>query len=125
MRNAECGMRSPIHSAFRIPHSAFFLLLPTVVAAGLLAWYHLFLFGAVVPDAGLLEKGTQYVYYWPWQSVENLTHFVTTAYALLFDADWGLLIYAPVYLLAVVGMIAMFRSARRSAPRGYQRLLGW
>src|SRR5439155_6950719 len=86
------------------------LLLPAVVSAGLLAWYHLFLFGQLTPN-------TLLAFHWPWEGYEELTKFMSAAFGQFFDRQMGLLIYAPLYLLAVVGMVAMFRSARRSDRR--------
>src|SRR6476661_698388 len=51
----------------------------------------------------------------------DLTHFTTWVVGLLFDQKYGLLIYAPIYLLGILGLVFMFRSARRSD----RRLLMW
>jgi hypothetical protein len=92
------------------------LLAPIAVSAALLAWYNLFLFGSLLPDNRVPETGGP-IFLWPWQGRQELTHFVTSGYGMLFDRDFGLLTFAPIYLLAVVGVIAMFQSARRSDRR--------
>jgi hypothetical protein len=92
------------------------VLAPIAVSAALLAWYNLFLFGSLLPDNRVPETGGP-IFFWPWQGREELTHFVTSGYGMLFDRDFGLVAFAPVYLLAVVGVIAMFQSKRRSDRR--------
>jgi hypothetical protein len=42
---------------------------------------------------------------------------MTNSFGLLFDIQWGLLIYAPGYLLAAVGIIAMIRVGRPADRR--------
>lgn len=94
---------------------AFFL--PVMLLAALLASYHYFLFGRVIPGDRVPLLGDQSVFYWPWQSMDNLVRYATIALAQLFDGTWGLLPYTPIYLLAVVGAIAMFRSKRAADRR--------
>ncbi len=126
MRNAEFGIRnkdesrSIPNSTFHIPHSLW-LVIPIVVSLALLTWYNFFLFGKFFPNNQTPERGDLPIFFWPWESRENLTHFLTSGYGLLFDRAFGLLAFAPVYLLAVVGIIAMFQSRRRSD----RRLLFW
>jgi hypothetical protein len=91
-------------------------VVPVVVSVVLLAWYNIFLFGSFFPNNQVPERSGP-IFFWPWQGREELTHFVSAGYGMLFDRIFGLLPFAPVYLLAVVGIIAMFQSARRSDRR--------
>jgi hypothetical protein len=97
------------------------LAIPIATGFGLLAAYNFFLFGALTPANRVPELGDAEPFLWPWKGGEELEHFFSTGFALLFDRQAGLLAYAPIYLLAFAGMVAMFRS-RRSADR---RLLFW
>lgn len=93
-------------------------LLPVSVSAVLLVWHNYFLYGQPFLPNYLPERGPDVIpFLWPWLSVNNLVHFVTNLFAHMFDRQMGLLTYAPIYLLAAVGAIVMFRSARRSDPR--------
>ncbi|MDQ5826497.1 MAG: NHL repeat-containing protein [Chloroflexota bacterium] len=94
---------------------------PIATALGLLAAYNLFLFGTLTPPNRVPELGAAEPFLWPWKGGEEFVHFFRTGFALLVDRQAGLLVYAPIYLLAFAGMVAMFRS-RRSADR---RLLFW
>jgi hypothetical protein len=93
------------------------LVLPVAISIALLAWYNYFLFGKFLPNNQTPERGSLPIFFWPWQGRENLTHFVASGYGLLFDRVFGLLAFAPVYILAAVGIIAMFQSRRRSDRR--------
>ncbi|MEO5952936.1 MAG: hypothetical protein ABIQ44_10775, partial [Chloroflexia bacterium] len=97
------------------------LLVPVVVLGLLIAWHNLFLYGSLFPDNRTPERPYDKIFFWPWQGREDLTHFTTSIYGLLFDQKYGLLIYAPIYLLGILGLVFMFRSARRSD----RRLLMW
>lgn len=108
-------------SVRRLPGLGLFLL-PIVASAGLVSAWHLFLFGSITPGAGgSLVRGQAAIFHWPWAGVEELSRFMNGAFGLLFDRQMGFLIYAPIYILAGVGMIAMFRSPRTSD----RRLLMW
>ena len=97
------------------------LLAPIVLLVGLLVAYHLFLFGRIIPDSSVQEQGNPAVFYWPWVSQADLRLFTNAALGLLFDSTFGLLLLTPVYVLAGVGAIALFRSGRPAD----RRLLGW
>lgn len=94
---------------------------PMLLSGVLLLWFNFFLFGRPLPDMKVPELGDASPFYWPWAGGEQATKFITNAFALLFDRQMGLLTNAPIYLLAVVGIIAMFRSYRKSD----RRLLLW
>ncbi len=98
-----------------------FMLLPLLASGGLLVWFNLFLFGRLTPPDKVPELGDAPPFLWPWESAQAFTNFVTTGFGLLFDRQAGLLPYAPIYVLAIVGILAMFRSGR-GADR---RLLFW
>jgi len=97
-----------------------YVLAPIAVEAAALGWYNDFLFGN--PAVG----GTQRAMFrpplvWPWQGVEELRAFVRHAFGLAFDRQMGLLTHAPLYLFAVVGIVAMLRLGRPFE----RRLIGW
>ncbi len=96
-------------------------LAPIVVLAVVLLAYHIFLYGTVVPPSD--ERGGSGVgeFYWPWDGRYELKQFLTGAFGLLFSQRFGLLTFTPIYLLALVGVFAMFRTGRGSD----RRLLGW
>ncbi len=93
------------------------VFVPVLLSAVLLLWFNLFMFGRVAPDNSVLEQGRIAIFYWPWTSVENLGKFITAAFGLFFDSTFGLFPYSPVYVLAVVGIIAMVKLGRRSDRR--------
>ncbi len=94
---------------------------PIAAGIALLASYNLFLFGTLTPPTRVPELGAAEPFLWPWSGGKEFVHFFSTGFALLFDRQAGLLVYAPIYLLAFVGMVAMFRSHRRAD----RRLLLW
>lgn len=96
------------------------LTVPIVISVVALVWYSYYLFGQPYPSGVLAGQGTP-VFHWPWRGGHDLILFVTGAFAILFDRQWGLLPFTPVYLLGAVGIIRMYGSAR-SADR---RLLFW
>lgn len=83
---------------------------PIVILALLLGAYHLNLYNSVIPPSD--ERGGSGVgtFYMPWQGQYELKKFVTGAFGLLYSQTFGLLNFTPVYLLAVVGVFAMFRT---------------
>ena len=85
---------------------------PILVAAVLLAAYHLFLFGSPLPPAEAYDWQGSFRFNWPWAGSRELTRFLTGAFGLLFDRQMGLLPYLPVLALAPVGVLAMLRSGR-------------
>ncbi len=106
--------------AGRIPQ-ALWLVAPVIVLAAGLAAYHLFLYGSVIPVADEREGSGVGFIYLPWAGTHDLYLFLTGAFGLLFSSRFGLLPVTPVYMLAVVGMVAMFRTGRPAD----RRLLGW
>ena len=96
------------------------LAAPVVLLGGLLLYYNLYLFGRIIPDSSVLEQGRVAIFHYPWQSPEDATLFVSAIFGQLFDRGFGLLPYAPVYVLSFVGMIAIFRLG---GP--YRRILLW
>ena len=97
--------------------SAAFVFVPIAISALALIWYNFTLFGSLLPTTRTSEMGDQPLFFFPWTGIEGLTLFVSAGYGFMFDRMYGLLVYAPIYLLAAVGMIAMFRSARKSDRR--------
>jgi hypothetical protein len=97
--------------------SAIPLLLPIALSGLLLARYNLFLFASLLPPDRVPELPDVDPFHWPWAGLDELARFVRTGFALLFDRTFGLLTFAPVYLLAAVGLIAMLRSGRSSDRR--------
>jgi hypothetical protein len=100
---------------------AIWLVAPVLVLGAGLAAYHIFLNGNIFPPPDEREGSGVGWIYWPWESAHNLYLFLTGAFGLLFSARFGLLPYAPIYLLAVVGAVAMCRTARP----GDRHLVGW
>lgn len=97
------------------------LLLPVLASAALTAWYNLFLYGQPLAPNRVPELSEGSPFLWPWQGGAEITHFVTTGFALMFDRLAGLLTFTPVYLLVAVGVIAMLRSQLKAD----RRLLIW
>ncbi|MGI8587263.1 MAG: hypothetical protein ACR2M0_06180 [Chloroflexia bacterium] len=82
------------------------MLLPVVVSAGLLMGFYYWLYGTVLPNtgdhAGFIDP------------LSDPLGLPAAMLGLLFDQQWGLLFAAPVYLLAAVGLGALWinRAAR-------------
>ena len=98
-----------------------YVLVPVAALEGLLIWLHMFLYASIFPNNRSPERGDESLFFWPWQGREQITHFATSIYGLLFDRQYGFFIYAPIYILGIAGIVLMYRSARRSD----RRLLGW
>jgi hypothetical protein len=97
-----------------------YVLAPVAVEAAALGWYNDFLFGN--PAVGGSQRAMfQPPLVWPWQGVEELRAFVRHAFGLTLDRQMGLLTHTPLFLFAVVGIVAMLRLGRA----GDRRLLGW
>ncbi len=97
-----------------------FVLVPVAVETAALGWYNDFLFGN--PAVGGSQRAMfQPPLAWPWQGVEELRAFVRHAFGLTFDRQMGLLTHTPLYLFAVVGIIAMLRLGRPFD----RRLIAW
>lgn len=104
------------HRVGTASRSPAFLLAPAVLGAAALGWYNDFLFGS--PIVG----GTQRAMFlpplgWPWEGVDELRAFVRHVFGLTFDRQMGLVTHAPLYLFAIVGIVAMLRLGRRSDRR--------
>jgi hypothetical protein len=94
------------------------LLLPIAMAGVALALFNLNLHGQIIPrGGGSLVRGQEALFHWPWLGPEELTKFLYGAFGLVFDRRMGLLPNAPIYLLVVVGIIAMLRLGGSSARR--------
>lgn len=104
---------SPIRSLL----SGLWVFVPSVAGLALLAWYNFFLYGSILQPEKSNELGDAPLFTMPWQGLEGLTRFIMHGFAMLFDRQMGLLTYAPIYLLSIVGIIAMFRSIRHSDRR--------
>src|SRR5216683_473770 len=88
------------------------LVAPVAFSAVTLATYNHYLFGQLLPSVTVPELGDTSPFHFPWFGAEAAGATVTTALALLFDRQMGLLTYTPVLLLAIVGAIALWRSKR-------------
>ncbi|MFL5734679.1 MAG: SMP-30/gluconolactonase/LRE family protein [Chloroflexia bacterium] len=119
----DFGLEANPKSKIQNPKSLLWLLIPIAISILLMVGYDLFLFGSLTPNTAAGPGVESPVFYWPWGGSEARTAFVNDAFALLFDQQWGLLPHAPVYVLAPVGMIAMWRRGRSGG--GERRLLGW
>ncbi|HET9493968.1 MAG TPA: hypothetical protein VFR15_07040, partial [Chloroflexia bacterium] len=116
--HSYAGTERPVHFGHERVLSFALLAAPVVLSALLAAWYSLFLFGTVLPPGGgSLVRGQPALFNWPWDGLDALGKYLTGAFGLLFDRQMGLLVYAPFYLLAVVGAIAMFKLGRPSDRR--------
>jgi hypothetical protein len=115
---AEPGTRAVVEVPTSSPEirrhllSTLWLLVPVAISAALMAWHNLYLFGALFANDRSPERGAAGQFIWPWLGREGLTHFASSIYGLLFDRLFGLVTYAPLYVLAVVGIIAMVQSRR-------------
>ncbi len=92
------------------------LCAPLAVSFALLAYYHWFLYGGPIPlgDLMAVQGVSVRTFHWPWLSLHELSLFLRGAFGLLFDRSFGLLVYAPVYTLAVPGTVALVAWGRRS-----------
>ncbi len=90
---------------------------PVFSSAALVVVYSLFLWGRPLPLASVPEAGAQTSFHWPWQGMKGFHDFCRHVVGLLWDGTFGLLPYAPIYLLAGAGLVALFASRRRSDRR--------
>jgi len=110
-------------SSARSALSTLYVFVPILISAIGLVWYNVTLFGSFLPTTRTSELGDQPLFFFPWSGIEGMRQFAVTGFGFLFDRLFGLLVYAPIYLLAAVGMIAMFRSRRRSDRRLFFSML--
>jgi streptogramin lyase len=90
---------------------------PVAASALLVVVYSLFLYGRLVPIASVPEAGAQSSFHWPWEGMKGFHHFSRHVVGLLYDSTFGLLPYAPVYVLAGAGLLALFASRGRADRR--------
>ncbi|MCS6800324.1 MAG: hypothetical protein RMM58_08200 [Chloroflexota bacterium] len=79
------------------------LLAPAAVSAAGIVLYHLWAFGSPLPNSG------------DHAGFGGPQHLLIGAAGLLLDQQWGLLIYAPIYLLVAAGLPALVVHRRRDA----------
>ncbi|HYO50942.1 MAG TPA: SMP-30/gluconolactonase/LRE family protein, partial [Chloroflexia bacterium] len=92
-------------------------LVPIAFSAALTVWFNYYKFGRPLPSPEMNQRGRVETFFWPWQGIDELSRFFNAVIGTLFDRPMGFIIYAPVYILAIVGFIAMFRSGRRADRR--------
>jgi hypothetical protein len=92
------------------------LLLPVVVLGALLLRFNFFLFGKALPPAVVPERNLP-IFLWPWEGMRGLSRWLETGLGLLYDVNFGVLIFTPFYILAVVGLVVMLEHGRRSDRR--------
>ncbi len=97
--------------------NAFCLFTPVVFFGASLLCFNFFLYGRAVPPAVVPERADLSLFLWPWKGTRELSRWLETGLGLLYDQNFGILPYAPLYLLAAVGLIAMLQSDRRSDRR--------
>ena len=92
-------------------------LAPVVLSGLLLAYYYYWLYSSPLPNtqdhAG---------FFMPWLADDRLG-LLLSVLGLFLDQQWGLLIYAPVFLLAVVGFFALWQTPAKRQTLGWLALL--
>ncbi|HEX9990619.1 MAG TPA: SMP-30/gluconolactonase/LRE family protein [Chloroflexia bacterium] len=101
--------------------STLWFLGPIALSAALTVWFNYYKFGRPLPSPEMNQRGRVETFFWPWQGIDELSRFFNAVIGTLFDRPMGFFTYAPVYILAIVGIIAMFRSGRG----GDRRIVGW
>lgn len=99
--------------------NVYLFLAPIALSVVGLAIYHNFLFGSLLPPVWIPELPEENPFTWPWSGLEGLRTFATRGLGHLFDVQYGLFVYAPIYVLAIVGAVRGIRSQ----VRGHRRLL--
>jgi hypothetical protein len=89
-RGAPGGLRHRAHV-----QSLAWLAGPGILSAIALVSFNLYLFGQPIPTLTVLELGDRSPFHFPWAGWDEFTATVTTAFALLFDRQMGLLTYTP------------------------------
>jgi hypothetical protein len=94
------------------------VLVPVAIAGLALAGYYQWLYGKPLPNtqdhAGFFQ---------PWLSDVERTGLVFSTLGLFLDQQWGLLIYAPIFALAVVGAFTLWQAPSKRATLGWLALL--
>jgi hypothetical protein len=85
---------------------------PAMLSCALLLAFNVGLYGKIAPRVGPADTGT---FVTDFARLPSLQQLATGAGASLFDQDAGLLIYAPVYLLTLAGILLLFGRSRRDA----------
>lgn len=97
---------------------------PVLVGGGLLAFYYYWLYGKPLPNtqdhAGFFVPGQG-----PQGELilGDPLGLGMASLGLLFDQQWGLLIYAPVFALAVVGVVTLWQVPSKRATLGWLALV--
>jgi len=88
------------------------LCLPVITSVGLLMALDLHVYGSMMPSAGTAGTGATV-----WKAIlsPSLQKLMTGLIGWLFDQNRGLLVYAPVYIVSLPGMLLMFEYRRRDA----------
>lgn len=88
-------------------------LSPILLASGIIAIYHCWLYGSPLPNvhdhAGFFNP----------LRTKDLLSILLAIPGLLLDQQWGLLPYAPIYALSIVGIIVLMKSREK------RHLGGW
>ncbi|MCK5547642.1 MAG: hypothetical protein KAI64_01410, partial [Thermoplasmata archaeon] len=82
-------------------------LAPLVVSVALLSWYYITLYGSPFPGFGYPAS--------PRDRFEPIGGLFKGFLGFIFDRDFGLLIYSPVYLLILVGVLLSLRYFRKES----------
>ncbi|HET6313428.1 MAG TPA: SMP-30/gluconolactonase/LRE family protein [Chloroflexia bacterium] len=94
------------------------LLLPVAIAGVVLALFNLNLHGTILPaGGGSITRGQESLFHWPWRGQEELAKWLNGVFGTFIDRNMGLFTNAPIYVLSLVGIVAMFRSGLSSARR--------
>ena len=101
--------------------SIIWLLIPIIISGVVLVSYSLFKSGEYLPSSTSSERGRTDIFYWPWAGNDELLQYISNSFGLFFDETFGLLIYAPIYILAIVGVLAILRFG----PKSHRWLLLW
>ena len=85
-------------------------MLPSVISLVLLGWYQYIHYGSPLPYSGYTHvSGNEAYALHSFQAIAALLSRWRGVLGIIFDQEYGLLPYAPVYLLTVPGIIAAFR----------------
>jgi len=96
------------------------LCLPVIASAGLLMAFNLHIYGTMVPRLGTASPA----FIEGLKRLPSLATVVTGVVGWVFDQDRGLLVYAPVYIVSLPGMLLMFEHRRRDACLFFLPVIG-